>query len=157
MTPNKILIMRHGEKPATAGDINLAPAGVVRAQQLVTYIPDTFGIPQFLFAAGESKDSNRPVETLQPLSQSVKVEIDSSFDDRQYKELASELLNNPTYDRALVLICWHHEKIPKLAHALDAAPGTVPDPWDDNVYNLVLVIDYASPDEPSVSQVLEPF
>jgi broad specificity phosphatase PhoE len=157
MTPNKIVIMRHGEKPETAGDINLAPAGVVRAQQLVTYIPATFGTPQFLFAAGESRDSNRPVETLQPLSQSVKVEIDSSFDDRQFKELASELLSNPTYDRALVLICWHHEKIPKLTYALGAPHGSVTDPWDDNVYNLIVVLDFNVAGGLSVNQVVEPF
>ena len=149
--------MRHGEKPEMAGDINLAPAGVARANRLVDYIPATFGRPQFLFATEQSGDSNRPVETIEPLSVSIEVDIDSSFADRQYQDLANELLNNPTYDRALVLICWHHEKIPKLAHALGAVPGTVPDPWDDNVYNLVLVIDYASPDGPLVSQVLEPF
>lgn len=157
MTPNKILIMRHGEKPEIAGDINLAPAGVARANQLVDYVPATFGRPQFLFATQQSRDSNRPVQTLEPLSQGIGVAIDSSFTDHQDRDLAAELLGNPKYDRALVLICWHHEKIPKLAFALGAARGTVPDPWDDDVYNLVLVLDFTAAGGPSVSQILEPF
>jgi len=157
MTPNKILIIRHGEKPGVAGDIHLAPAGVARAQQLATYIPDTFGTPQFLFAAGESKDSNRPVETLQPLSQGIKVEIDTSFDDQQFRELAAEMLNNPKYDGSLILTCWHHEKIPKLAYALGAPHGTVTDPWDDSVYNLIVVLDFGVAGGPSVAQIVEPF
>lgn len=149
--------MRHGEKPEIAGDINLAPAGVARANRLVDYIPATFGRPQFLFATEQSDDSNRPVETIEPLSLSIKVDIDSSFADRQYQDLASELLNNPTYDGTLVLICWHHEKIPKLAYALGAPHGSVRDPWDDNVYNLILVLDFSVAGGPSVNQVVEPF
>jgi broad specificity phosphatase PhoE len=157
MAATKILIMRHGEKPDVAGDINLSPAGLARAKQLVSYIPTTFGRPQFLFATQQSKDSNRPVETLEPLSQSISVDIDSAFADHQYRDLAAALLKNQKYDRASVLICWHHEKIPKLSYALGASSGTVPDPWDDNVYNLVLVLDFTVAGGPSVSQVLEPF
>jgi len=100
MTATKILIMRHGEKPEVKGDINLAPAGVARAKQLVNYIPTTFGRPQFLFATEQSRDSNRPVETLERLSQGIGVAIDDSFTDHQDRDLAAELLSNPKYDQA---------------------------------------------------------
>jgi broad specificity phosphatase PhoE len=73
MMPNKILIMRHTEKPEVHDDIHLTSAGIARAQQLMTYIPSTVGNPQFLFAAAESKDSNRPMATIQPLSQAINV------------------------------------------------------------------------------------
>ena len=157
MTPNKILIMRHAEKPDAAGDIHLAPKGLARAQHLETYIPATFGRPLSLFATKKSPDSNRPWETIEPLSRSIGVDIDDSFADREYEALAAKILTDPKYQNALVLICWHHEKIPKLALALGAPPGSVPDPWSPNVYNLILVLDLAAATEPSVSKVFEPF
>jgi broad specificity phosphatase PhoE len=86
MTPSKVLIMRHGEKPEVPDDINLAPVGVARAKQLVNYIPPKFGRPQFLFASQQSRDSNRPVETFEPLSQSIGIAIDSSFTDHQSQQ-----------------------------------------------------------------------
>lgn len=157
MNPRKILIMRHAEKPDVHGNPHLSPEGQERAARLVTYIPETFGIPDFLFATQESPDSNRPFETLEPLSDQIGITIDQTFSDDQHKALAKELLRDPRYNGALVLVCWHHEKIPKLAVQLGAAPSEVPDPWDDGVYDLVLVLDYAAGVPPSLIKAVEPF
>lgn len=157
MTPDKILVMRHAEKPNTGGDIHLAPEGATRAQHLVTYIPSTFGSPQFLVATQQSVDSNRPWETIEPLAQSIGVKIDDSFADDDYKALAAEILANQKYQGGLVLVCWHHEKIPKLAQALGAPRAAIPDPWNPNIYNLILILDYTGDPKPSVSKVFEPF
>jgi hypothetical protein len=157
MTPNTILIMRHAEKPAEKGDIHLASPGVQRAQRLATYIPKTFGQPNFIFATQQSPDSNRPVETVQPLSNAIGVPIDSSFANDQYKTLADHVATDPKYNGALVLICWHHEKIPKLALHLGAPASGIPDPWNPDVYNLILVLDFSPGPSPSVSKNLEPF
>ncbi|MBV9997542.1 MAG: histidine phosphatase family protein [Verrucomicrobia bacterium] len=157
MNPRKILIMRHAEKPEAHRDPHLSPEGEERAARLVTYIPETFGIPDFLFATQESPDSNRPFETLKPLSDQVGIPIDQTFSDGQHKALAEELLSDPRYNGALALVCWHHEKIPKLAAELGAIPSEVPDPWDDAVYDLVLALEYAGGPPPSLTKVVEPF
>ena len=74
MAPNRIVILRHGEKPGDPAapddpaDPNLSPPGVERADMLVTLIPSKFGNLNFLVAAENSNKSHRPVETLQPLA-----------------------------------------------------------------------------------------
>lgn len=55
MQSGRLLIMRHAEKPDDVRDPNLSDAGRLRAQELVAYIPKTFGEPSFLFASSESK------------------------------------------------------------------------------------------------------
>jgi hypothetical protein len=57
---------------------HLSPAGLQRAGRLASYIPQTFGKPDFLFAAADSEQSHRPVETIEPLSQATGVPIDST-------------------------------------------------------------------------------
>src|ERR1700751_5718693 len=141
MTPDKILVMRHAEKPDTGGDIHLAPEGATRAQHLVTYIPSTFGPPQFLVATHQSVDSNRPWETIEPLAQSIGVEIDDSFADPHYKALAAEILANQKYPGALLFVWWHHERTPNRPRAPGAPPAAIPDPWNPNIYNLILILD----------------
>jgi hypothetical protein len=157
MTPNKILIMRHAEKPSDPHNINLAPKGLARAKQLATYIPATFGRPDFLFATQQSPDSNRPLETIEPLAQSSGLNIDDSFADNQYKALASGLITDPKYNGVYVLICWHHEKILKLARALGAKAADLPGSWNPDVYNLILVLDFTREPKPSVKKIFEPF
>jgi hypothetical protein len=91
------------------------------------------------------------------LAQSIGVKIDDSFADDDYKALAAEILTNQKYQGELVLVCWHHEKIPKLALALGAPRVAIPDPWNPNIYNLILILDYTGDPKPSVSKVFEPF
>lgn len=144
-TPASILIIRHGEKPGdpatdTADAIDLSTRGYERAGALASYIPATFGTPDFLFATQASKNSNRPVETITPLAAALQLEIDSKHADDDYPALAADLLSNAKYAGKLVLICWHHGKIPKLTRALG---GVAPqDPWPGTVFDRVWQINY---------------
>ena len=58
--PGRILLMRHAEKTGDTSDILLSAEGAKRAARLVTYIPETFGRPDFILRG-------RPLETLDPL------------------------------------------------------------------------------------------
>ena len=40
---------------------------------------------------------------------------------------------------------------------LGATPGSYPNPWDFNVFNLVLAVDYAGAIPPGVTEITEPF
>lgn len=156
MQSGRILIMRHAEKSDDARDPNLSDVGRLRAQELVAYIPRTFGEPTFLFASSESKHSRRPIETLEPLSDDLGLSIDVDFADKDYGALAHELLNNGRYENKLNIVCWHHGNIPSLAHALGLPDNTYPDPWDRSVFNLILAVMFAN-GVPSVQEVTEPF
>jgi hypothetical protein len=91
------------------------------------------------------------------LAVSAGVPINPTISDHDYEVLAYELLNNQRYADAKVLVCWYHGNIPSLMHALGAKPSDYPDPWDRNVFNLILKLDYSSSGTPSLCKINEPF
>ena len=153
--PKVVLVMRHAEKPADPYDPDLSPAGYDRAETLARYAPETFGVPDFIFAAAISKHSARPYETVKPLSKRTGVPIDATIADQDYCVLASDLLSG-TYADQHGVICWHHGHIPALMQALGAENGDYPDPWDPEVFNLILKVDLSTK-PPTVTKITEPF
>ena len=137
--PKLIMIIRHGEKPEGEKDVNLTAKGYARANALATVIPDRFPKPDFLFAARKSKGSDRPIETITPLSKALDEPIDSQFKAEAVDQLAHAVLS-PRYAGKVVLICWHHEKIPALAKALGVTDA--PDKWNAKVFDEVWEITY---------------
>jgi broad specificity phosphatase PhoE len=141
--PSLIMIIRHGEKPEETGgekDPNLTPQGYARAKALASVIPDHFPRPDFLFAAKRSKGSDRPVETITPLAKALDEPIDSKFKADDVEGLAHAVLTEAQYRGKVVLICWHHEKIPDLAKALGAKDA--PENWSGKVFDQVWEITY---------------
>ncbi len=109
--------------------------------------PSRFPTPDFLFATEQSKNSNRPVETITPLAQALNLKINHSFKDSPghngIKGLKSEIRKNPgTYANKVILICWHHGTAPQVAEALGVQPSQLQgwNPWDPNVFDLVFSI-----------------
>jgi phosphohistidine phosphatase SixA len=142
--PRMVMIIRHAEKPeATNGtekDPNLSKAGFARADALAHVLPANFPKPDFLFATKRSKGSNRPVETITPLSKAIKEEISADFKDEEFDQLAKLILTDERYKGKVVLIAWHHGKIPELAKALGATG--VPDKWNSELFDRVWQITY---------------
>jgi hypothetical protein len=149
--------MRHAEKPDDPHDPDLSPEGRARAKALASYIPDTFGRPDFIFAAAVSKHSSRPYETVQQLAKRTGMPIDATVADQDYSFLASEILSGEEYSGKQGVVCWHHGNIPSLLHALRAQDGEYPDPWDRKVFNLILKVDFSGDGPPKISRVIEPF
>ncbi len=142
--PATILLIRHAEKPASGMD--LSPTGFERAK----VIPQLFGgtgaaaphnlpRPDFLFATHVSKNSNRPVETITPLSAALGLPISHEIDDKDFATLAKELLSGK-YAGKVVLVAWHHGSLPGFARALGAVPPY--DPWPETQFDRVWRIDY---------------
>ncbi len=134
------MIIRHAEKTAEKTDSDLSKKGYERAEALATVFPAHFPRPDYLIAAKRSKNSNRSVETITPLSKALHEEIESKYKDKEFNELAHELLTDPKYSGKTVLIAWHHGKLPELAKALGAKE--VPDKWADELFNRVWEITY---------------
>lgn len=143
--PRIILIIRHAEKPDAAKeekDPNLSKRGFERAAALAKVIPESFPHPDFLIATKKSSHSNRPMETIEPLSNGLHEPIEATFKDEEFATLAHKILSDPKYDGKVVLIAWHHGKIPELAHALGASEA--PGKWDGKVFDRVWQITFAS-------------
>ena len=159
MTNARILLMRHAEKTGDSMDPHLSQDGYARAAKLADYIPATFGIPQFLIATSISKHSIRPIETIEPLSVKIGIQVDSPYADQDYGVLAGQLLSEQRYADAgtLIVVCWHRGNIPLMANALRAKPGSYPDPWDADIFNQMLVLTYSGDGEPAVTTQTEPF
>jgi phosphohistidine phosphatase SixA len=156
--PRTILLFRHAEKPTDPADPNLSAAGHERAERLADYIPKTFGRPDFIFATAFSQHSQRPYETVQPLSEATGRPIDATIKNADFQVLAQALFGDAQYAGKLVVLCWHHGTMPDLAAALNAPQGTYPETWDAGVFDLILKLDYQPGDHtPSVTQVTEPF
>ena len=131
------MIIRHAEKPDDPGekDPNLSKRGFERAEALAKVIPEHFPHPDFLIATKRSKGSNRPAETITPLSKALHEEIEANEKDDDFAKVAHDVLTNPKYAGKVVLIAWHHGKIPELAKALGAKDA--PDKWKGEVFDRV--------------------
>lgn len=148
--PAQVLIIRHGEKPGDPSapddptDRGLSTRGRERAAALAYSIPDAFPRPDFLFATKDSDSSKRPGETIAPLAARLKLDVDQKYADKDYCELAKEILGHPKYAGKRVLICWHHGKIPDLAAALKAPVPPDKQKWGGNVFDRVWQLDYSA-------------
>jgi hypothetical protein len=143
--PATILIIRHAEK-LTDGRIDLSPVGFERARLmpqlfLPTGVRPDLPTPQVLFATHVSPHSNRPVQTVTPLAAALHLPIDDSFSNDDYAGLAAALLSGK-YAGKVVLVVWHHGKIPQLTAALGATPPYTP--WPDQQFDRIWRIDYVN-------------
>jgi hypothetical protein len=143
--PATILIIRHAEK-LTDGRIDLSPVGFERARLtpklfLPAGVRPDLPTPQVLFATHQSAHSNRPVQTVTPLAAALHLPINDSFENDDFAGLAATLLSGK-YAGKVVLVVWHHGKIPQLAKALGATPPYTP--WPDQQFDRIWRIDYVN-------------
>lgn len=96
VTPSRILVTRHVEKPGDPMNPELSATGDVRAERLADYIPATVGRPEFLFATTFSTHSARPIETPTPLSKQIGVAIDATFAGQDDGTVAEEAPSQPS-------------------------------------------------------------
>lgn len=112
-----IFLIRHAEKPEN-GPL-LSADGEKRAVKYVEYFK-SLRLDR-IFAADNSKNSQRSRDTVAPLAQAFQIKVNSSFKDRQIQELCSELKSG-RYSGRNVLVCWHHGTMPEMLRALGADP-----------------------------------
>jgi hypothetical protein len=145
--PAIVFIVRHAEKPMDDKDPNLTAQGFKRAQALPTLFlqqPGSTALPRLprpavLFASAPSKHSNRPIETITPLSQALHLRINDSYEDRETTAVADQVLSGK-YAGKVVLICWHHGEIPHLAKAFGVEGA--PKRWDDTVFDQIWMLEW---------------
>lgn len=154
-TCTKLMVIRHAEKPdPLAGIAGISEAGVPdkdelsvkgwrRAGALVRFFnPHPTGnlqagiaVPGAIFgtAPDVGSPSKRPLHTVTPLACDLGIEIRREFTVHQ----EGDLVGAARAAAPAVLICWHHERIQKIAGQL----GISIDDWPDSVFDRVLVFD----------------
>ncbi len=100
-----------------------------------------FATPNFIFATQNSKHSKRPIETVTPLATALNLPINDGFADKDadITRMANAILNDLAFAGKIVLICWHHGKIPAVAKALGVSK---PPKWDGKVFDRVWQITF---------------
>jgi hypothetical protein len=156
MPASKIMVIRHAEKPngepgvgpdGTPDDNSLTATGWKRAQALAGLFDPAGGPlkdarlakPGALFAASPNalSQSLRPKETITPLSSDMPMAIGLGFG--LGDETALVAAAKAAAD--VVLICWHHEKIPEIAGLILGASDDVPGHWKSDRFDLVWMFD----------------
>ena len=115
--PSQIIFIRHGEKPEKGGDLN--PTGYAHAACWADFFtnnrPSTINKPDLLYAMKDSQkgkhSSNRPVETITPLSKKLNKPINDNYLRDDLEGVISDILKN---SGKTVLVCWEHDTIPLL-------------------------------------------
>lgn len=145
--PAQIILIRHADKPTDPNDPHLSPAGVKRAEQLVSFITTDammtrFGTPVAVFATHTTKGDNgqRTQETVAPLAKSLNLPVQAPYLGKDFAALAKLILTNSSYAGKTVLVCWNHEEIPQLVAALGVTPE--PPRWKGSVFDKVYLISY---------------
>jgi broad specificity phosphatase PhoE len=137
--PSVVMVIRHGEDTGIAPhDFHLSPRGRQRAEALPKLFGSRLPKPQVIIATRATKGSNRPVETVEPLARALDVPIDNRYAESDYKLLARDLMTDPRYAGKVVLVCWHHGKLPRLAKALGVKNVPL---WPEDQFDRVWVIE----------------
>ncbi|HKR00500.1 MAG TPA: hypothetical protein VJT09_07490 [Pyrinomonadaceae bacterium] len=152
----KIMIIRHAEKPSdppphgvTADGErekeSLTVRGWQRAGALASFFAPANGsfqdpaleVPQFLYASKPSKrnGSRRPIETITPLAEKLAIRINSNYSKDEDKEMLEEAF----LCAGVVLVCWQHDFIPKIANHILGNKATAPQDWPEDRFDMVWV------------------
>jgi broad specificity phosphatase PhoE len=153
MAPNRILFIRHAEKPhkppcddddgvrktGEKDDESLTVRGWQRAGALVHFFASQQPLkPQTIFAAGvgHKSPSRRPRQTVAPLANWLNIEIKDGHLKDDIQGLSHDLMKQT----GIVLVCWEHELIADIVALLPNAPK-VPQDWRDIRFDIVWVLD----------------
>ena len=143
----KVVIIRHGEKPAEAsvkqadGGDNLSCQGQNRALQLATVLYQKIGKPDYTYVPALGMDKftshSRMFQTVTPFAVKYDLTINSKYDERELSDVAKSVLKKS----GTVLMVWQHSAIPDLASALGVDK---PPKWREADFDSMWIVTYAS-------------
>jgi hypothetical protein len=162
MPANRIMVIRHAEKPSDDGSIlgvNAAGAGdkhelIVRGWQrsgalarlfapLGVFADPRLAQPQTIYASkvDDQSSSLRPQHTVLELATLLGPKAQFVLHYGKGKE--DNLVEAAVAANGPVLIAWEHEAIPKIANHILGNKTTVPQTWSGSRFDLVWVFDRA--------------
>ena len=165
--PQKIVLIRHAEKPADDNDPNLSEKGYHRATAFIKYFNGTHGLftrPSAFFAMGSRIDPTekdppgiktvktlRAIETVQPSAEWLRVPIFKQFikerPDRLFTFIEDEQkLHQDIFSfNNTVVICWEHDDLNDIFLAKFGLPSEyIPKAWPGHVYDMNYVLTFST-------------
>ena len=118
--PSQIVFIRHAEKNVPYDTINIDATGQARARELPNYIQQMVAHgnlkkePDLLVAMkmDSPTGSNRPVESINPLSNALQLPLQFSYTQDQLPQLVQSI-NKPENAGKTVVVCFeHHHLVP---------------------------------------------
>jgi hypothetical protein len=158
--PAQVIIIRHAEKPLDDTDRSdkddLSLEGRERAAALVPFFRGNkhvleFDTPVAIYAQGTAKQhSRRPVQTIRPLAEALGVPLIDRYARDDVAEMVAEINATQRYRGKMVLVCWEHQVIPKIARAFGAegAPGE----WPGKAFDRLWIITFRRGEKPDFRQ-----
>jgi hypothetical protein len=161
MPATRIMLIRHAEKPddkdggvdqkGNPDKHDLIVRGWQRAGGLVQFFaiprdPDaTIQQPATMFATEPTtgSDSKRPLHTVTPLAKFLGVDINSDITEGSEQDL----VNNASASDGVVLIAWHHGKIPAIANLI-LQNQSAPQKWPSDRFDVVWIFTRADANTP---------
>jgi hypothetical protein len=160
MPADKIMVIRHAEKPSDDGTIQgVDAAGNVNKEELIVrgwqrsgalvrlfdprdgkFVDSHLAVPKTIFAseAGKGSKSLRPQHTVLELANVLKLSLDLRFK----KDDEAALVQAALAAAGPVLIAWEHEDItPTIVNAIVGNSTTCPQKWPGDRFDLVWVFD----------------
>lgn len=138
--PARVVVIRHGEKPAQGSELN--ERGWQRARALVAFFKhDSRITPAAIYAmAAKGEDGSvRAIQTVTPLAKDLGLDIRQAFKKKDIAQLVSEIMADKTLEGRIVLVCWEHKVIPDIIKAFGWDGG--PWQWHGEVYDRAWVVD----------------
>ena len=171
MLADQIIVIRHAEKPTrkpmrkgiredgTADPESLTVRGWQHAGALAAAFSgqgagvagQSVSRPGVIFAAGVGKKramidgklikvgsrSRRPLQTITPLAAALGLTPVTAHAKGEEVTLVADALRRT----GVILVCWQHQKIPKIGNLIMGDAVTVPQSWPEDRYDLIWVFD----------------
>jgi hypothetical protein len=154
--PAQVIIIRHTEKPPNDTDPpardELSLEGHERAAALVPFFQGNkhvleFGTLVAIYAQGTAKQhSRRPVQTVRRLAEALRVPLIDKYARDEVADMVAEIKATRSYRGKMVLICWEHHVIPKIAASFGA--DDAPTEWPDKAFDRVWIITFREGEKP---------
>jgi broad specificity phosphatase PhoE len=155
--PRKIMLIRHAEKPPSAGpppggvhedgtphEHSLIVRGWQRAGALVPFFAQPWDAaietPAHIYSPPvkhDDGDHGRPYETVVPTAARLALQPDTRFVLDQETDLVADVRTRD----GVVLIAWEHNRIPRIANGLLGDTTSAPQKWPDDRFDLVWIFD----------------
>lgn len=143
--PSQIILMRHAEKGSPGTYLSLK--GRQRAAALVpTFLGSPallhYGPPAAIYVmkSGRKGPAFRWSQTVMSLADELNQPLNNRYDRREIEELVKEIKETEEYEGKMVLVCWSHGELPKLAALFGAKKA--PKKWTREVFDRFWILTF---------------
>lgn len=151
--PNKIYIIRHGEK--NPNEFYLNSQGKERALLLVDFIRKINPVALYTPVPRNNGDDFRPRQTIEPASFELNIPIYGNYYSFQTEDAVQEIFSKESWHGKVIFICWEHTCIQKLIQSLiegnsnetfskfnEKFNETFENVWNSDDFSTVYILDY---------------